>query len=223
MGAVSKVGVLGTGMVGRTLVRRLVDVGYDVMVGSRSRDSGSLADFAAGERLATGDFADAAAFGELVINATSGRHSLAALEQAGAANLAGKPLLDLSNELIPVEGGGYPKPAATADNSLGQRIQAAFPDARVVKSLNTMNCRVMAEPSLVPGDHVVFLSGDDPSAKSVVRSVLADFGWRREQFVDLGGIATAAGPEMMMTVWMAVMMARGLDSPPINWAINSSS
>jgi predicted dinucleotide-binding enzyme len=221
MTTMKRIGVLGTGMVGQTLARRLTELEYDVMVGARSRDSASLAAFAEDEPMATGDFADTAAFGELVINATKGSNSLSALEQAGSANLAGKPLLDLSNELIPVEGEGLPRPAATAENSLGQRIQSAFPDARVVKALNTMNCRVMVDPGLVPGDHVVFLSGDDVPAKDTVRTVLAAFGWRPEQILDLGGIATAAGPEMMMTVWLALMSVRGFEAPPFNWAVNS--
>ena len=100
---------------------------------------------------------------------------------------------------MPVEG-GWPKPAASADSSLAKRIQQAFPDAHVVKALNTMNNQVMADPSLVPGDHVVFLSGDDVGAKQRVRAVLASFGWRDVQMMDLGGIDTAAGPEMMMSV-----------------------
>jgi hypothetical protein len=222
MTSVSRVGVLGTGMVGQTLVRRLVGLDYEVMVGARDRDSDSLSVFAEDEPLATGDFADAAAFGDLVVNATNGTRSLAALEQAGADNLAGKPLLDVANELVASPSGGFPTPATTAESSLGQRIQHAFPAARVVKSLNTMNCRVMVEPTLVPGDHVVFLSGDDASAKDVVREVLAAFGWRGEQVFDLGGIETAAGPEMMMTAWLAVMTARGPDRPPFNWAIHAA-
>jgi predicted dinucleotide-binding enzyme len=219
---VRNIGVLGTGMVGQTLARGLAEAGYGVMVGSRSRDSDSLAAFAEDEQLATGDFADAAAFGDLVINATNGANSLAALEQAGARNLAGKPLLDVSNHLVPVEGAAFPRPAATPENSLGQRIQTAFPEAHVVKALNTMNCRIMVNPTLVPGDHVVFLSGDDAAAKDAVRSMLASLGWRPVQLIDLGGIATAAGPEMMMTVWMAVMTIRGFEAPPFNWAINAN-
>jgi predicted dinucleotide-binding enzyme len=219
---VRNIGVLGTGMVGQTLARGLAEAGYGVMVGSRSRDSDSLAAFAEDEQLATGDFADAAALGDLVINATNGANSLAALEQAGARNLAGKPLLDVSNHLVPVEGAAFPRPAATPENSLGQRIQTAFPEAHVVKALNTMNCRIMVNPTLVPGDHVVFLSGDDAAAKDAVRSMLASLGWRPVQLIDLGGIATAAGPEMMMTVWMAVMTIRGFEAPPFNWAINAN-
>jgi 8-hydroxy-5-deazaflavin:NADPH oxidoreductase len=215
-----RVGVLGTGMVGQTLARRLTTVGYDVMVGARSRDSDSLSAFSDGDHLATGSFEDAAAFGEMVLNATNGSHALAALGQAGADNLAGKPLIDVTNDLEPVEG-GYPKPRASVDSSLGQRLQEAFPVALVVKTLNTMNCQVMANPSIVEGDHVVFMSGNDPAAKRSVAALLAAMGWRHNQIIDLGGIETAAATEMMMLAWMRVRIARGMDAPPFNWAIHS--
>ncbi|MEP6665143.1 MAG: NAD(P)-binding domain-containing protein [Nocardioidaceae bacterium] len=217
-----RIGVLGTGVVGQTIAGRLADLTYDVMVGARSADSDSLKPFASVPDVKTGSFADAAAHGELVINATNGRNSLAALQQGGADNLDGKTVLDVTNDLEPVEG-GFPRPVATSDNSLGQRIQDAFPNARVVKALNTMNCRVMVDPSIVPGDHVVFLGGDDAGAKGEVVDVLSSFGWRPEQVLDLGGIDTAAATEMMMAVWMRVMIARGMGSPPFNWAINSGS
>jgi 8-hydroxy-5-deazaflavin:NADPH oxidoreductase len=214
------IGVLGTGMVGQTLARRLAELGYEVTVGARSADSASLEPFHAMDGVRTGSFADAVAAGDVVINATNGQHSVAALEQAGPEPLAGKTVLDVSNDLEPVEG-GFPKPLATPDNSLGQRIQDAFPDAYVVKSLNTMNCTVMVDPSLVPGDHVVFLSGNDDGAKERVRELLRDFGWRDEQVLDIGGIDSAGAVEMMMPIWMRVMMARGFDAPRFNWAINA--
>lgn len=216
----TSIGILGTGVVGQTLARKAAAVGHTVTVGARSATSSSLDAFADDAGIATGSFADAAAGGELVVNATNGLNTLAALESAGADNFAGKPLLDVANELEPVQG-GFPKPVASADSSLGQRIQAAYPQALVVKSLNTMNCQVMVDPSLVPGDHVVFFSGDDASAKEAVRDLLRSFGWREPQFMDLGGIDTAAATELMMSVWMRVRIARGMDVPPFNWAINS--
>ncbi len=216
-----KIGVLGTGNVGQTLTRRLTGLGYDVLVGARTRDSGSLAAFTAIAGVQTGSFADAAAFGDLVINATNGQRSLDALELAGADSLAGKTLLDVSNDLEPVEG-GFPKPVATSDDSVGQRIQAALPDTRVVKSLNTMNCNVMVEPASVPGDHVVFLSGDDAEAKDAVVALLSDFGWRSEQVIDLGGIDTAPAVEMLMALWLRVLATRGMN-PRFNWAIHSGA
>lgn len=212
------IGVLGTGMVGRTLATRLADLGVDVHVGARSADSASLDAFAdLGVR--AGSFADAAGHADLLINATNGINSMAVLESIGAEGLAGKTVIDLSNELVPVEG-GYPAPAAAPERSIGRRLQEAFPETFVVKSLNTMNCMVMVDPSSVPGDHVVFLSGDDAEAKDRVRDFLAIFGWRTEQMVDLGGIETAVGPEMMMSAWISVTIARG--SPRFNWAINSA-
>jgi predicted dinucleotide-binding enzyme len=213
------IGVLGTGIVGRTFAARLAELGLGVMVGARTPDSPNLEPVKAlGVR--TGSFADVVAHADLVVNATNGLHSLAALESVGAEALAGKTLIDVSNELAPVEG-GFPRPMASADDSLGQRIQAAYPATYVVKALNTMNCTVMVDPSIVPGDHVVFLSGDDAGAKDRVRDFLATLGWRAVQMVDLGGIDTAAAVEMTMAIWMRVTIARGQDAPRFNWAINS--
>jgi 8-hydroxy-5-deazaflavin:NADPH oxidoreductase len=215
------VGVLGTGMVALTLVTRMRELGYDVWVGARSADSDSLEPFAEIDGVHTGSFADVASSADLLINATNGRNSVSALSMAGADNLAGKPVIDLSNDLEPVEG-GYPRPMASIERSTGRQLQDEFPDAHIVKSLNTMNNKIMVDPSLVPGDHVVFMSGDNAAAKDRVSALLHSFGWRPEQIVDLGGIDTAAGPEMAMALWMNLMIARGLDAPPFNWAINAN-
>jgi hypothetical protein len=213
------IGVLGTGMVGKAFATRLAGLGVDTLVGARSADSASLAPFAdLGVR--TGSFADAADHADLLVNATNGVNSLAVLESIGAEALVGKTVLDLSNELVPT-GHGFPVPTASVENSVGRRLQEAFPETFIVKSLNTMNCTVMVDPSIVPGDHVVFLSGDDDDAKARVRDFLAMFGWRPEQMIDLGGIESAAGPEMMMKVWMSVTIVRGPDAPRFNWAINA--
>ena len=214
------VGVLGTGMVGQAFATRLAGLDVDVLVGARSSDSASLAPFA-DLGVQTGSFADAAAHADLLVNATNGINSMAVLESIGADAVAGKTVIDLSNELVPVEG-GYPAPAASPERSIGRRLQEAFPETFVVKSLNTMNCTVMVDPSIVPGDHVVFLSGDDADAKEHVRGFLASLGWRNEQMVDLGGIDTASGPEMMMSVWIALTIARGQGAPRFNWAISSA-
>jgi hypothetical protein len=214
------VAILGTGVVGQTLAFRAADIGHAVTVGARSAGSDSLRVFADRPDIATGSFADAADAAEMVVNGTNGLHSLEALGLVGAERLVGKTILDVANELAPVEG-AFPTPIASYDDSLALRIQRAFPQAHVVKSLNTMNCRVMVEPSLVPGDHVAFLSGDDVAAKESVRALLRSFGWRDAQLFDIGGIETAAATEMMMAVWMRVRLARGMDAPPFNWAINS--
>jgi predicted dinucleotide-binding enzyme len=214
------IAVLGTGVVGQTLAIRAAQVGHDVTVGARSADSASLEAFAGHDGVRTGSFADASAAASLVVNATNGLHSLDALELAGATNLAGKTLLDVSNALEPVPG-GFPRPLASYDNSLGQRIQSAFPQARVVKALNTMNCQVMVDPSIVPADHVVFMSGDAAEAKAEVVELLGSFGWREAQILDLGGIESAAATEMMMALWMRVRIVRGMDAPPFNWVVSS--
>jgi 8-hydroxy-5-deazaflavin:NADPH oxidoreductase len=215
------VGVLGTGMVALTLVGRLRELDYDVWVGARSADSDSLAPFAEMDGVQTGSFADAAAASQLLINATNGGNSMSALSMAGADNLAGKPVIDLSNHLERVEG-SFPRPMASVDRSIARQLQDEFPDAHIVKSLNTMNNKVMADPSIVPGDHVVFMSGDNAGAKESVSALLQSFGWRPEQIIDLGGIDTAVGPEMAMALWMNVTISRGFDAPPFNWAINAA-
>jgi len=192
-----RVGVLGTGGVGQTLGAKLVGLGHEVMLGSRAGDKRGV------EGAGQGTFADAAAFGELLINATAGAASLAALHAADAANLAGKVLLDVANPLDFSQ--GFP-PALTVCNtdSLGEQIQRAFPEARVVKSLNTMNRMVMVDPGSVPERHSVFLSGEDETAKDQVRALLGAFGWPDEAIVDLGGIATARGVEMYLPLWLGL-------------------
>src|SRR5215510_99790 len=131
-----KIGVLGTGMVGRAIGSKLVALGHDVMMGSRTVDNVQATTWVktAGARSAAGTFADAAAFGELVFNCTQGATSLAALRAAGATNLDGKIVVDVANVLSPE------KPPS---ESLGEQIQKAFPRAKVVKTLNTINCEVM--------------------------------------------------------------------------------
>src|SRR5262245_9378853 len=134
-----KIGVLGTGMVGNAIASKLVALGHDVMMGSRSADNVNATTWAksAGAQATAGTFADAAAFGELVFNCTQGANSLVALKAAGAANLDGKIVVDVANVL------SQEKPAS---ESLGEQIQSAFPRAKVVKTLNTMNCALMVNP-----------------------------------------------------------------------------
>jgi predicted dinucleotide-binding enzyme len=200
-----KIGVLGTGMVGNAVAGKLVELGHEVRMGSReagNEKARAWAD-AAGERASEGTFADAAAHGELVVNCTAGEHSLEALEQAGTDNLAGKVLLDVANPLD-FSGGMPPTLGVANTDSLGERIQRAFPEARVVKSLNTMNCQVMVEPTRVPGEHDVFVCGDDERAKSDVAALLRSFGWASERIVDLGGIRSARGMEMYLPLWLSL-------------------
>jgi predicted dinucleotide-binding enzyme len=205
-----KIGVLGTGIVGTTIGARLAQLGHKVMMGSRSATNEKAAAWAqaAGENACHGTFADAAKFGEILFNCTSGVGSLPALELAGRENLEGRILVDISNPLDFSQ--GFP-PSLTVCNtdSLGERIQATYPELKVVKTLNTMNCGVMVDPTLIPGDHTVFLSGNDAEAKARVMDLLAEFGWQRKNLIDLGDISTARGPEMLLPVWVRLYGAFG--------------
>jgi len=205
-----KVGVLGTGMVGRAIATKLVAVGHETMMGSRTPDNEAAAAWVAetGGSASHGTFAQAAAFGTLIVNCTAGSASIDALVLAGADTLAGKVVLDLANPLDHSE--GFPPTLFVSNtDSLGERIQRAFPDSKVVKSLNTMSCDVMVEPALVPGDHVVFVSGDDAGAKEEVTALLGSFGWPPDRVIDLGGIETARGPEQYLPLWLRLYGALG--------------
>jgi 8-hydroxy-5-deazaflavin:NADPH oxidoreductase len=225
-----KIAVLGTGMVGQTLAGRLAALGHQVTVGTRDPEA-TLARAASPEgagtpaysswqaehpavRLAT--FGAAAEQAELIINATAGGASLQALASAGPANLDGKVILDVANSLD-FSRGFPPSLSVVNTDSLAEQIQRAHPTARVVKSLNTMNCRVMVDPARVPGEHVVFVSGDDSDAKATVAGVLGELGWAPGAIWDLGGLSTARGAEMLMPVWLSIMQKLG--SGDFNFAI----
>jgi predicted dinucleotide-binding enzyme len=188
-----RIGMLGTGVVGQTLEGKLTELGHDVKVGSRDPAR---------------SFEAAAAHGELIFNATAGGASLNALRMAGADNLAGKVLVDVSNPLDFSH--GFP-PILTVCNtdSVAEQIQREFPDARVVKSLNTVNANVMVDPALVPGDHNLFVAGNDDGAKAEVRALLEAFGWPAERLIDLGGIDAARALEMYLPLWLRLFQAAG--------------
>jgi predicted dinucleotide-binding enzyme len=197
-------------MVGRALATRLIEVGHDVRLGSRSETHEGSAAWVVqmGDNASAGDFAGAAGFGELVINATAGSVALAALELAGEQQLADKLLIDVSNPLRSDRDGPLPLTVANTD-SLGEQIQRAHPRARVVKALNTMNCDVMVAPDLVPGDHAAFICGEEADAKQTVTALLGSFGWPASRIVDLGGIESARGTEAFMLLWLPMWRAIG--------------
>lgn len=205
--------VLGTGIVGRTIATRLLSLGHEVVIGTRDPEAtltrGDFAEWQATQPQAgLVGFAEAARLGETLVNATGGRVSLAALTEADAAHLDGKILIDIANPLDFSH--GFPPVLDPVDSdSLGELIQRTFPGLRVVKTLNTMNCQIMVDPARVPGDHTVFLSGEDGDAKKAVRELLDSFGWSEHNVIDLGGIETARGTEMMLPVWLRLMGALG--------------
>jgi 8-hydroxy-5-deazaflavin:NADPH oxidoreductase len=205
-----RIGVFGTGMVGKAHATRLVELGHEVMMGSRTSDNAEAAAWTEkqGDRAAHGTFADAAAHGELLINATLGGRALAALETAGAENLAGKVLIDISNPLD-FSQGMPPTLSVCNTDSLGEQIQRAFPDARVVKALNTMNCELQVNPKALSGSHVAFMSGNDADAKQAVKELLGQYGWPANDIIDVGDISTARGTEMILPLWLRLWSALG--------------
>jgi predicted dinucleotide-binding enzyme len=216
-----RIGVLGTGMVGQAIAGKLLAVGHDVRMGSRSAASETLLKWvdAAGDHASGGTFADAAAYGELIFHCTNGSTAMAALSAAGEENLRGKTLIDVSN---PVSGRTMPPLLDVCnDDSLAEQIQRAFPAARVVKTLNTLYCEVMVDPASVPGEHVIFTSGDDLEAKRQASELLGQFGWPRDRIVDLGDVTTARGTEMYIALYSRLFMRLGTGF--FNISINSQS
>jgi len=200
-----KLGVLGTGMVGNTIATKLVQLGHEVKMGSRTAGNEKAVQWAKanGAKASNGTFAETAEFGEIIFNCTAGSASLEALKLAGAKNLKGKILVDISNPLD-FSKGMPPTLTVCNTDSIGEQIQRAFPDAKVVKTLNTINCNVMVTPHIVPGPHDIFMSGNDAKAKAKVREIVTDwFGWK--SVIDLGDITTARGPEMYLALWVRLM------------------
>jgi 8-hydroxy-5-deazaflavin:NADPH oxidoreductase len=159
-----------------------------------------------GAGASAGTFFEAAAFGELVFNCTAGATSLAALQSAGAGNLKGKVLIDVSNPLD-FTNGMPPTLLVSNTDSLGEQLQRAFPETKVIKTLNTMNCDLMVNPQrLAGGDHDVFVSGNDQRAKAEVTELLRSaFGWKR--VIDLGDLSTARGTESFVALWVRLFGA----------------
>jgi predicted dinucleotide-binding enzyme len=205
-----KIGVFGTGIVGQTIATKLVALGHDVKMGSRTTTNEDAMAWAKaqGPRASHGTFADAARFGQLLFNCTLGEAALEVLKSAGADPMRGKVLVDLSNPLD-FSHGMPPTLTVVSSDSLGEQIQRAFPATRVVKTLNTVSAPLMVDPSQVAdGDHQLFLSGNDPAAKAEVAKLLTEgFGWKN--VLDLGDITTARGPEAYLLLWTRLYMALG--------------
>lgn len=213
------IAVLGTGMVGQALAGGLARLGHSVTVGTRDPEA-TLArtepdgmgnpPFASWrvdhDRIALTTYADAAAGAELVVLAGNGSAALDMLTAAGAGHLAGKVLVDVTNPLD--FSAGFPPTLFVKDtDSLGEQVQAAFPEARVVKTLNTLTAALMVDPGLLGETTTVFVSGDDAAAKTTVTEILTGLGHR--DVIDLGGIETARGVEMWLPLWLRTMSALG--------------
>jgi 8-hydroxy-5-deazaflavin:NADPH oxidoreductase len=196
-----KLAVLGTGAVGNAIATKLIALGHEVRMGSREakNEKGTAWAKAAGANASSGTFAEAASFGELVFVCTNGSGTLPALAAAGAPNLEGKVLVDVTNPLDFSK--GFPPSLSTGNGpSLGEQIQSAFPGARVVKSLNTVTAELMVDPGKVPGPHAVFVCGNDAGAKAKTTELLQSFGWK--SVIDLGDIGNARGTEAYVLLWV---------------------
>ena len=209
------IAVLGTGMVGQALAARLDELGHAVTVGTRDpaaslarTDDGGLGSWHREHRdVAVAPVSDAASAAELIVLAALGSAALDILDLAAADNLRGKVVVDISNPLD-LSHGMPPTLFVNNTDSLGEQVQRAFPEARVVKTLNTMNAYLMADPArLAEGDFSTFVSGDDAQAKASVVSLLESMGHR--DVIDLGDITSARGVEMMMPIWLRLWSSLG--------------
>jgi 8-hydroxy-5-deazaflavin:NADPH oxidoreductase len=224
-----KMSVFGTGFAGQTIAEKLFQLGHSVMVGTRDIESLLKKDqkdyigrppfkewHAANKGIELGNYKEAAAFGEMIINATNGAGTIEAFESAGEENLNNKVVLDISNPLD-FSKGMPPSFFVCNTDSLGETLQRTFPKMKVVKSLNTVNAYVMVNPGLLSEDTNIFISGNDPSAKEEVKNLLMSFGWKEKYLIDLGDISTARGTEQLVAVWVRLMGA--LNTPMFNFKI----
>lgn len=216
--ALMEIGIIGGGVVGQSLGAGLIKLGHHVTIGIRAvtpdelakdRDQTvPLADWVAatGGRVAT--MGEAAESAELVICAAHGPSAIAALTLAGAENLAGKVVIDATNHLDFSQ--GMPPallPRFSGHTSLGEQIQAAFPEARLVKGFNTVGAAMLANPRLLGGEHDLFIAGNDADAKAEVTALAQSLGWSK--VVDMGDIKAARATETMVLVWLQIMAATG--------------
>jgi predicted dinucleotide-binding enzyme len=196
-----KIGVFGTGTVGKALGGKLLAVGHEVMLGSRSADNPEANAWAAEAGATVGTFADAARFGELLLVATAGAAVLDALGSCDAGDINGKVVVDVTNPLD-FSAGFPPSLSIVNTDSQAEQVQAAYPEAKVVKTFNTISAVVMVDPASVPGHHTIFHSGNDAEAKATVAALQQSFGWPAEDIMDLGDITTARGAEMYLPLWL---------------------
>jgi 8-hydroxy-5-deazaflavin:NADPH oxidoreductase len=205
-----KIGVFGTGTVGNAIATKMVQLGYEVMMGSRTVNNEKAVKWADanGKQASNGTFSDVAEFAPVIFNCTRGDIALEVLEQAGIDRLAGKLIIDICNPLdFSKERPPSLLPQYTNTNSLAEEIQKLLPDAHVVKTLNIVNSEIMVNPQKSGGDPTMFMSGNSADAKETVKKLLQQFGWI--DIIDLGDISTARGLEMLLPLWLRTFMATG--------------
>lgn len=192
-----KVGILGSGDVAKALGAGFAENGHEVMLGTR--DPAKLADWAREHGARAGSVAEAASHGELLVLAVKGTAAAEVLRAAGGESLAGKPLIDATNPIAdaPPENGVL-RFFTDLDESLMERLQGEFPDARFIKAFNSVGNRLMVDPGVAGGRPTMFICGDDEKAKKVVESVLDEFGW---ETADMGGVQAARAIEPLCMLW----------------------
>jgi 8-hydroxy-5-deazaflavin:NADPH oxidoreductase len=216
-----KIAILGTGNVGQTFASKFVELGHEVMLGTRNVEAtlsrkatdnyGSLPFgewHSQNEKVQLGTFAETVAFGEIVLNALQGAITISTLKSVTPSSFEGKIVIDISNPLDFSK--GFPPTLSEGlnnDNSLGEEIQKTLPKAKVVKTLNTMYSGLMINPRALGEDSTVFMSGNDADAKAKVKEILASFGWKESEILDLGNITTARGTESLLPVWLRIFGA----------------
>ena len=200
-----KIGIIGSGDVAKALAAGFLKHGHEVSVGTR--EAGKLADFAkANPKAKIGSVADAAKFGEVVVLAVKGSVAAKALEAAGAANLADKTVIDVTNPIAdsPPENGVL-KYFTSLDNSLMEQLQKQFASAHFVKAFNSVGSAAMVNPQFKGGKPSMFIAGNDASAKKIVAGILDQFGWEVE---DMGGAEGARAIEPLCILWCIPGFAR---------------
>ena len=204
----TRIGVIGSGAVGRALAAGFASRGHEVTIGTRSPgDNDDLRAWAAQhDNVAIGSFAGAAEAGELVVLATRGTAVEQAIATAGPQHFAGKVVIDATNPLAPDPTTGRPGLAVGHTDSGGETVQRALPDARVVKAFNKVNASLMVDPGLSGGPQPMFVAGNDDGAKATVAEILSDFGW---DAFDVGGIDQSRQLEARVLRWVAGGGRRG--------------
>ncbi len=200
-----KVAVLGSGTVAIALAKGFVSRGHSVVFGTRDvNGKNALAAVAAVQGASAAPYAQAAASAELVVLATSWSGTQNALQLTGATNLAGKPVIDVTNPLD--FSTGKPALALGFPNSAGQQVQQWLPGARVVKAFNIISAHRMIDPQFDDGQPDMFIAGDDAAAKALTTDILKSFGWRSA--IDMGDISNAYLLESLAMLWIEYGVSR---------------
>jgi predicted dinucleotide-binding enzyme len=193
-----KIGILGSGDVAKALGAGFLKHGHDVKLGTR--DAGKLADWAKkNPKAGVASFSDTAKFGEVVVLAVKGTAAMDALRAAGAANLAGKVVIDACNPIADAAPtNGVLKYFTNHDESLMEQLQCEFKEARFVKAFNSVGSPCMVNPQFKGGKPTMFICGNDNAAKKVVSQILDQFGW---EIADMGKIEAARAIEPLCMLW----------------------